>query len=367
MADLASSLLVMALAMTILCAPTVFAAFKEENAGQVLFVENAQQEFLRESLFTNAIEESFSPEDIAASVSVLLGVPPPLTLSSVSSEKLDTVLSPNPFRRPRSVLALTIRGIDQGLLSTAEREAIFGASTVQQRLAVGNSRQFVLPGYGVQVVQLDKHQKGLKQGLKDLSVFLGGVLVDDDSDVVVLTVPLVESVSISIDLSKEADLKFVNDLLSLYGIVRSTGASQGSKSVAKLYTDSLSSVEAMDNNLDAAKILLLTAVKVANERQIVGVFMFRPSSSESGQDMMFFISSPVRSRSLDELNQEPGDADLTKMDSILIELETIALVRTSLVVATSLILLVAILLGTCYLVGMPFTRDTLLYSGAKLD
>ncbi|KAL3696073.1 hypothetical protein R1sor_010149 [Riccia sorocarpa] len=369
MANFASLLWVTALAMTVFLAPTVFAGFKEENAGRVLFVEKAQQEFLRESISSSGIEESFSPEDIAASVSVLLGVPPPLTLSSASSAKLDSVLTPNPFRRPRSVLTLTVRGIDFDLLSAAEREAIFGTSTVQQRLSVGNRGQFILPGYGVEVVSLEKHHEGLKQGLKDLSDFLGGALVEDENDVVVLTVPLVESVSISLDLSKEADLKFVNDVLSVYDIVK--GASQASKSIAKLYTGSLSGVEAMDNNVNAAKILLLTAVKVANEGQTVAVFMFPPSSSDSEQDMMFFVSPPVRSRSLDEVNQEataPSSSDdLTSLDNIIIELEVIALVRGSLVVATSLILLVAILLGTCYLVGMPVTRDTLLYSGVKLD
>ncbi|KAG6550917.1 hypothetical protein Mapa_007532 [Marchantia paleacea] len=375
MARVAYSFVVMALAMIIFSASSSFGASKEVDLGKVLFLEGGQHGNLRDSKADHQ-KVIFSEEDVAASVSVLLGVPPPVMISSDSSAKLDSVLSPSPFQRPGSVLALTIRGINLELLSAGEKKAIFGQSTTQQRLLSGSTRQepFVLSGQEVNIESLNKNwvdQEEVEQGLEAMMTFLGGVF-KKNGDVVELTVTLEESVSISLDLSKRAHREFAVELMSLSHFTKRAATSQDSRGTAQLFMDTFSGVEAMDNNLEASKIFLFAVAQVLDRGQFVGVFVFPPSTSvnESEQEI-FQVKFPIRSRSLDEsspsLGASSSNGDLSKVDNTLIELEILYLVRSSLVVATTIILLIATLLGTCYLVGMPLTRDTLLYSGVKLD
>ncbi|GFY93028.1 putative type 1 membrane protein [Actinidia rufa] len=50
--------------------------------------------------------------EVGAAVSVLLGFAPPATLSAASSSKLNEVLMPNPFDKPRAVFMLDVRGAE---------------------------------------------------------------------------------------------------------------------------------------------------------------------------------------------------------------------------------------------------------------
>ncbi|XP_077250778.1 putative galacturan 1,4-alpha-galacturonidase SALK6 isoform X2 [Tasmannia lanceolata] len=52
-----------------------------------------------------------SLSEVSAAVSVLLGFAPPPPLPVESSSKLDEVLLPNPFDRPRAVLMLEVKGV----------------------------------------------------------------------------------------------------------------------------------------------------------------------------------------------------------------------------------------------------------------
>jgi hypothetical protein len=80
-------------------------------------------------------------------VAVLLGVFPPVDVSQSSALKLDSVLVPDPFCRPRAVLLLNIMGADSELLSEWTAQEILGKSLFQQRpLSTVDSQLFELSG-----------------------------------------------------------------------------------------------------------------------------------------------------------------------------------------------------------------------------
>ncbi|CAM6115127.1 unnamed protein product [Calypogeia fissa] len=79
-------------------------------------------------------DEVIYGEDTAAAIAVLLVVPPSLKLSSDSSARLDSLLSPNPFKRPHAVVALTIRSItSESPVVKEDLEKILGSSGTLQR------------------------------------------------------------------------------------------------------------------------------------------------------------------------------------------------------------------------------------------
>jgi hypothetical protein len=89
----------------------------------------------------------FSYSDVTTSVAVLLGVFPPVDVSQSSALKLDSVLVPDPFCRPRAVLLLNIMGVDSELLSEWTAQEILGKSLFQQRpLSTVDSQLFELSG-----------------------------------------------------------------------------------------------------------------------------------------------------------------------------------------------------------------------------
>ncbi|KAK9287659.1 hypothetical protein L1049_016096 [Liquidambar formosana] len=102
---------------------------------------------------------------------------------------------------------------------------------------------------------------------------------------------------------------------------------------------------------------IFDSLQAAYKGQIVGVLLFNgtpPPDSDSMLNVIFTSQSSSR-----QLEEKEGSPDMT--------IVRVALVRRTLAWITGIILLVSTLLGIYFLLNMPLTRDTLLYSNVKLD
>lgn len=97
--------------------------------------------------------------------------------------------------------------------------------------------------------------------------------------------------------------------------------------------------------------------QTAYEGQVVGVIYFNESPSETETMLNLLYTSRPPSRWLEETE---GQSNSTAYAEVL-------LVRRTLAWITGIILLIGTLLGVYFLLNMPLTKDTLLYSNVKLD
>jgi hypothetical protein len=372
-------LALLAVAVAICLTPLIFAAPQDNLVGKVFFLESGKQEYLRQSLKEGNVEaEVLSGGDTAAAIAVLLGVPPPLLLSAASSARLDSLLSPNPFKRPHAVIALTIRGVISDSPVFKEIEQILGTSVLQRSLSAnGFQRPHQLPGRDVEVQSLNSI--GLEHGLDALASFLEGAYKkDEETNKIVLKIPLpvADHFSFSINLEENADRSFADELLQLFHSIQSVSSLRRGQTQAKLMLGTFSALELMDegsdHRMDATKLLLHTAARVLSaleanyNGQMVGVFtllscapgtrvlpLFSIDESRSARSLLGDVPAPAPSQS--SPNQSLYDAEIRTLNS------------RSLLTVTALILLIATGLGNCFLLYMPLTRDTLLYANVKLD
>ncbi|KAI4346233.1 hypothetical protein L6164_013302 [Bauhinia variegata] len=83
---------------------------KGQGTGSVLLIDSfSNQLFRARSSRDEAQCPSMLLEEVGAAVSVLLA---PSTLSAAGSSKLNEVLVPNPFQKPRAVFMLEVEGIN---------------------------------------------------------------------------------------------------------------------------------------------------------------------------------------------------------------------------------------------------------------
>ncbi|CAM6097382.1 unnamed protein product [Calypogeia fissa] len=375
-------LALVAVSVTICLTSIIHAAPQDNLVGKVFFLEGGKQEYLRQSISEGDVEdEVIYGEDTAAAIAVLLGVPPSLKLSSDSSARLDSLLSPNPFKRPHAVVALTIRGITSESPVVEEMEKILGSSpTATQRLISADAfqRPQELPGRDVSLHALNygEYTHGLTKGLEDLAMFLEGFLEnDEESDKFVLSIPLplANGISVSIDLGERADRQFAKELLSLFHAIQTVP--QTVRTQANLLLGTFRALELMEegsqHRQDAATLFLHTAARVCStleekyNGQIVGVVTLLSPTSEI-QVPLFSIMESRSSRSLLDESLAPTPSQVPLNQSIY-DKEIKELLSRSILVVTTLILLIATGLGSCFLFSMPLTRDTLLYANVKLD
>ncbi|KAI4346236.1 hypothetical protein L6164_013305 [Bauhinia variegata] len=86
--------------------------FRGQGTGSVLLIDSFSNQFFRaRSSRDEAQCPSMLLEEVGAAVSVLLGFAPS-TLSAAGSSKLNEVLVPNPFQRPRAIFMLEVEGIN---------------------------------------------------------------------------------------------------------------------------------------------------------------------------------------------------------------------------------------------------------------
>ncbi|GFP92864.1 hypothetical protein PHJA_001430700 [Phtheirospermum japonicum] len=166
---------------------------------------------------------SLSPSEIGATASVLLGFAPPSTLTSASSSKLNEVLTPNPFDRPRALLMLEVTGAEESQLVADSDESPFsGALRVKVE---GNGRVDIQLNDEVSLVSLDELSSNSECSDKELSEFaswLGGSYVEDESQRLngELIIPTTNGAFLRLHLSERADKEFATSLVLLVNNIR---------------------------------------------------------------------------------------------------------------------------------------------------
>ncbi|KAM7466078.1 hypothetical protein LguiB_013640 [Lonicera macranthoides] len=347
----------------------------DEGTGSVFFLDSKSHQYLRShsSDSTSETNSMLLPEVVGA-VSVLLGVPPPM-LSASSSDKLNEVLMPNPFDRPRAVFMLEV--------SVAEGNDYFG-NTLGRRVIFGQKdAEIQLPDEdSVSVVSLneplsfDSDSEFTDKDLHDFASWLRGSYITNALEQLTgeLTFPLANGVHLKLHMSKKTDREFTTSLVSLiHNIKRATEIHQdlsGSMHLqSELVTGSFDSIKVLQEQYgtDAARQgleLFVTSVskifdslQTAYKGQIVGVILFNEKPQTSEKVLKVKVTSRPSARWLEE---KKASANATMIAEVV-------LVRRVLAWITGIILIIATLLGIYFLMNMPLTRDTLLYSNVKLD
>lgn len=349
-----------------------------DASGSVFFIDSSSNQFLR-TRSSNDEHPSISLKEVGASVPVLLGFAPPSTLSASSSSKLNEVLIPNPFNRPRAVFLLEVNGIN-GLEKIVQDNAMFSKSLWDTNYIGSDKVDIQLPDENdVSVSSLDEQLEDFTdKEISDFSSLIGGSYAPDALEPLngVLSVPLPNGALVNLHMSKEAERKFVIGLLSLTqnvkrAIQRHHDLSQSTLSPAELLTGCFNGIKVLQEQDEAeiiaqqgVELLLVTLTKIfgslqeAYKGQIVGIIYCQTATPQESSKKFNVILTPPhyhRARWLEEVNA---------LNTTFAE---VALVRITLAWITGIILLVSTLMGTCYLLYMPITRDTLLYSNVKLD
>ncbi|KAJ7535264.1 hypothetical protein O6H91_12G025600 [Diphasiastrum complanatum] len=321
------------------------------GSGSVLFLEGGTHKFLRPAVKGSDFQAStFSGSDVWSAVAVLLGIAPPLSMSTSSATKLDKLLFPDPFHRPRSVLALALPTLHKDVLKESLPNILGMSSYKLHPLTVDDRETTKVSGNDVRVKFLttdDSHDNPdlLEHELDDLARILGGKYVDLGEGHV--SIPLPTGSEYKLFLSKGlAQVSQIHSDLFL-------GTLRGVKISNELAGGSL--------ELQASEIFLFLVSKIvlAMETSYEGKFvavlvMPMETAKDSVEDILGIDLLQRTTRSLVEESSDTSD----KVEK---------LTRNALTTVTALILIVAALLGSYFLFSMPLTRDTLLYSGAKLD
>lgn len=349
--------------IAVLCLIWVASCATATQLGSVSFIESTPGSYLR-SASSNRLQGSiFSYADVSAVMAVLLGAAPQSSISDESASKLNELVAPNPFHRPNAVLLLTleqIKGVDQ-------RGNSASVSAQHRGLQLEATRGlFVLPEDAMLLSLNTTFQESVVTDgeLRELASFLGASYeASKEPSSGVLSLGLPDGDMITLDFDKKQDKALGYKLHTLFRHMedvatnldtRSTGLVAGALTVAKeLYEEPDSSVTLRE----ASELLHLVATKVftyldtALNGGLVGVIVH-------AQEQIFDMS----------LNWGPSRLQLLQAPSNTIT-STVAEVLTETIIAyiTGILFIVALIIGTCFLFKMPVTRDTLLYSGVKLD
>lgn len=362
--------------ISLLLGPSAWA----DSSGSVFFIDNAKYQYLRTPPLNDvAKSHAMLLPEVGAAVSILLGFAPLTTLSADSSSKLNAVLAPNPFDRPRAVFMLEVTGVDDPhLIRKTENTILSNAfrSDVVPHSDKGNIQ--LSDEDEISVVYLDDPLSDCTdKEISDFASWLSGSYEPSAVEALsgVLSIPLENGMSLSLHMSKKSDRDFTSSLLALSHNIRRAvdlheDLSQSIQRHAELLIGHFNGIKALQEQygLDVAQqgmgMLLAMLSKMfdslqqAYKGQIVGVILFngRPHpESESSLNLMYTSRSSPR-----WLAETEGFSNATLDDEVL-------LVRRTLAWLTGVILLIATLLGIYFLLNMPLTRDTLLYSNVKLE
>ncbi|KAG8087583.1 hypothetical protein GUJ93_ZPchr0010g7657 [Zizania palustris] len=310
-----------------------------------------------------------SLDEVSAAISVLLGSSPPASLSAQSSSKLNKVLLPKPFDRPRAVFLLQIDGSHASAESFASEAGSIFKTRIEglSNYATGftdNDELVII--HSDESLAVDSGSVYFDNELTDLANWLGGSYQKADGK---LNIPLESGKSLTLVLAKEADMEFASSLVSLRKTIkRGIQVHEdfiGVVSPAELIVCHFTGIKALEEEYGSADIVkqgtevVQTAVTKAFDLlrggyngKIVGLVI---SSEEASPSLVGPPSLLHISRWLEEASQIKSIASAK------------ILVRKSLAWITGIILLVSTLMGVCLLMNMPLTRDTLLYSNVKID
>ncbi|KAL4283449.1 hypothetical protein GQ457_16G027540 [Hibiscus cannabinus] len=357
----------------------LFSISRAESAGSVFFIDSSTRQFLRTRSSSDVSQsESMLLPEVGATVSILLGFPPPAMLSAAGSSKLNEVLIPNPFDRPRAVFVLEVIGVDDPLVIDPKNGLFHKA--LKNSVNLGSHKVDIeLPGEEeVSVISLDEPLRdNSEEDINELASWLGGSYVPDATESLhgVLTIPLENGDNVNLHLSKKVHREFASKLFALSqnimkAIERHGDFSQTLHRPAELLMGSFDGIKALQEQVEddgfdkqGMRLLLVTLSKIfdslqtAYKGQIVGVIVFNEASQPESKTLMNVITtSRPSSRWLGE-TKSPSNTTLAAQ----------VLVRRTLAWITGIVLLIATLLGVYFLLNMPLTRDTLLYSNVKLD
>ncbi|BAT87696.1 hypothetical protein LR48_Vigan09g180500 [Vigna angularis] len=344
-----------------------------EASGSLTFVDSSSHQFLR-ARSSNDEQPSFLLRDVSALVSVLLGFAPPSTLSAASSSKLNKVLSPNPFKRPRAVFLLEVNGIN-GLGKIAQDSPMFSNSF----WSINSDKVDIeLPDESdVSVVSLDDQlELWTDKEIRDFSSLIDGSYVPDAFVPLngVLSIPLANGASVNFRMSEKAERMFVFGLMSLMHDVKRAiqlhdDLSQTTKSPAELLMGCFNGIKVLQEQYETESIAehgievlyatlskIVSSLQEAYKGQIVGIIYCHVATTEELEKKFDVIFTPHHTARW-----------LAETSALNATLPEVVLVRRTLAWVTGILLLVSTLMGICYLLNMPLTRDTLLYSNVKLD
>ncbi|RAL44320.1 hypothetical protein DM860_015680 [Cuscuta australis] len=346
-----------------------------DGASGVFFLDSPDQRYVRPS--SSDETSSMSLPEVGAAVSVLLGFSPPATLSTKSSSKLNEVLAPNPFDRPRAVLLLEVTGAEGSHFLVGSEEF----SVTHKRDVIWSTNTNIhLPGEeSVSVLtlneplSLDSENELSEKELIDFASWLHGsyVNVAKEQFTEALIVPLENEDELRFDLSKKAVREFIKSLISLshdcHKAMELHHDLFGSKNnKPELIVARFGAIQEMTNkhgteNVEQAMRLsvhviskIFVSLRNAYKGEIVGVVVYNSAS----EPMLNVIHDSRQSaRWLVETNS------LQNATVIAAQL----MVRRTVAWTTGIMLIIATLLGIYFLLNMSLTRDTLLYSNVKLD
>ncbi|XP_071706484.1 uncharacterized protein [Rutidosis leptorrhynchoides] len=318
--------------------------------------------------------------EVGAAISVLLGFEPPSTLSYASSEKLNEVLMANPFIRPHAVFLLEINGFGDKQLEVGSDDVF--SSALKSEVVTEDAEIQLSDEDDVSLVSLNEplsaDMEFTDKDLTDFASWLGGSYVNVASEPLTgeLTVPLANDVQLKLHMSKKADQEFTKSIISLIRNVERAvqlhedlaGRSPMPAELIKGRFDGFKAFQEHYGTNDivqrGAELLVTSVSKIYDflqrtyEGQIVGVVVFNGSPAEES-DMMLSVKYTTRP-SPRWLEEKEGSRDSVLIAEVL-------LVRRTLAWITGIILLISTLMGVWFLLYMPITRDTLLYSNVKLD
>ncbi|AEE76864.1 hypothetical protein AtNW77_Chr3g0183801 [Arabidopsis thaliana] len=348
--------------------------YRGEASGSVFFIDGSNNQYLRPRSSSEALP--MSPVEISAAVSALLGFAPSATLTADGSSKLNKILKPNPFERPRAAFVLEIAGADDMLLETSPSHSFLGNAIRSSIKSDSYKADTELPDNEVVVVSVNEPSSDVTdKDINDFASWLGGSYVAGaEPSSGLLSIPLAGGANVEFNLEKEAERKFALNLLGLYQNIRQAVSvyddlSHGIDRTAELTVGRFGGIDALAQEYgqgmakQGMDVLLSTLSKLFNlletshKGQIVGVIVLDERVNQESENLLNFGSSRSSARSMVEVEGIPSAAIIAE----------VILVRLTLAWLTGIILLIATILGVYFLMNMPLTKDTLLYSNVKLD
>lgn len=326
------------------------------------FLESTPGSYLRIAPSNSLQGRTFSYSDVSAAVAVLLGTTPPSSISDESVSKLNDLLVPNPFHRPHAVLMLTLEQIKQGgkisVAAVQHRELELESKKATLTLPEDVTPLLLNMNLGEESKSADVDGK-----LQELASFLGGSYEsgrEPSKGMLQLHFP---SGVVSLDLAKKVSQALAFELLSIFQQMKDA-VSVLDKVPGGLVFSTLTATETLYKEPEgsmtseqASELLGLVVTKVftyldsAFNGGLVGVIV---NAQEQILDLKF-TRGPSRLQFL----QTSSDTITSVAAEVLTE--------TIIAYITGILFIIALIIGTCFLFKMPLTRDTLLYSSAKLD
>eukprot|EP00475_Leptophrys_vorax_P040359 TRINITY_DN74711_c0_g1_i2.p1 TRINITY_DN74711_c0_g1~~TRINITY_DN74711_c0_g1_i2.p1 ORF type:complete len:393 (-),score=53.15 TRINITY_DN74711_c0_g1_i2:230-1408(-) len=368
----------------------------------VIFLDEQKDSYFRSDVEITANEaQTLSPASFAAATAALLGVSvPPSTDAEVSSQ-LNSLIVPDPFHRPRSMLMLVLPGADYGAF--ASNVSLRGLQVVQRRAfpspSLDSNALLDAVDYEIAAMLKEATHEGLKLDVSDCSVLsdnsvaatpTGGNKVarpcDEKCKYLLTSSELVGEASEQLDqllrstfdISKDSDSKFLLDLACTVMFIRD-GAENLNRAGASphLFFSSLAGLQGGDSFVTGRVAFTLAvvsahvnAIRSVNNCNMIAAIVLPGVLSEApahSHDLIYqtMLASRVQRPAARELRAVVAAAATQQTDNLKTPADVVS---EAIIIATVIILLVALSLATGYLFNMPLTRDTLLYSGGpKMD